>query len=199
MDMSHRLAARLARCIIGLALFGLGIGMFIAAAVGLPPWDVLHSGLSERTGLAIGWVIEFVGLALLLLWIPLRQRPGIGTILNAIEIGLVVNLTNDHLPRTGNPGLQAAYVVAAVLVIAVGSGLYIGSGLGAGPRDGIMMGLVDRGLSVRVARTSIEVTVLVVGVLLGGTAGPGTAAFAFGIGPAVQVILPRLSSGSAQA
>jgi uncharacterized membrane protein YczE len=133
------------------------------------------------------------------LWIPLHQRPGIGTILNAIEIGLVVNLTKDHLPRTGSVVLQAAYVAAAVLVIAVGSGLYIGAGLGAGPRDGIMVGLVDRGLSVRVARTSIEVTVLVVGVLLGGTAGLGTAAFAFGIGPAVQVILPKLSSGSATA
>jgi uncharacterized membrane protein YczE len=199
MDMSHRLAARLARCIVGLALFGVGISMFIAADVGLPPWDVLHSGLSARSGLAIGWIIQLVGLALLLLWIPLRQRPGIGTILNAIEIGLVVNLTKDHLPRTGSVVLQALYVVAAVLVIAVGSGLYIGAGLGAGPRDGIMVGLVDRGLSVRVARTAIEVTVLVAGLLLGGKAGAGTAAFAFGIGPAVQVILPRLSSGSGRA
>lgn len=194
-----RLSRRLARCIAGLGLFGVGISMFIAAGVGLPPWDVLHSGISERTGLAIGWVIELVGLGLLLLWIPLRQRPGIGTILNAIEIGLVVNLTKDHLPRTDHVVVQAAYVAAAVLVIAVGSGLYIGAGLGAGPRDGIMVGLVDRGLSVRVARTCIEVTVLVVGLLLGGTAGAGTAAFAFGIGPAVQAVLPRLSSGSGRA
>ena len=181
---------RLARCIFGLALFGLGISMFVTARLGLAPWDVFHQGVSHHTGIPLGWVIEIVGFLLLLLWIPLRQRPGVGTILNALEIGLVVNLIGNRLPSTDLLVGRLAYVVGAVLVIAIGSGLYIGAGLGTGPRDGIMVGLAARGYSVRTTRTVIEAVVLVAGILLGGKVGIGTVAFMLGIGPLVHVLIP---------
>ncbi|MTA11941.1 MAG: hypothetical protein F2534_05025 [Actinobacteria bacterium] len=184
---------RLARCIGGLALFGLGIALIIEAHLGAAPWDVFHQGLSELTGISIGTVIVLVGLLLLLLWIPLRQRPGVGTILNALEIGVVVDLVMHVVPDTDRLLPRMAFLVVGLVVVAAGSGLYIGSGLGAGPRDGLMMGLSRLGLSIRVARTAIEVTVLVLGVLLGGTVGVGTVAFTFGIGPLVQIFLPRFA------
>jgi uncharacterized membrane protein YczE len=188
-----RSAQRLIRCVGGLALFGLGISMFVTARLGLAPWDVFHQGVSAHTGVSLGWVIEVVGFLLLLLWIPLRQRPGLGTILNALEIGLVVNLIGDHLPSTDRLVPRLAYVVGAVVVIAVGSGLYIGAGLGTGPRDGIMVGLAARGYSVRIARTVLEAVVMAVGIALGGHIGIGTLAFMLGIGPLVHVLIPRLS------
>jgi uncharacterized membrane protein YczE len=184
---------RLARCIVGQTLFGLGISMFVTARLGLAPWDVFHQGVSRHTGIPLGWVIEIVGFALLLLWIPLRQRPGVGTILNAIVIGQVVNLIGTHLPSTDRLVPQLAYVVGAVLVIAVGSGLYIGAGLGTGPRDGIMVGLAARGFSVRVTRTVLEALVMAVGIVLGGHVGIGTLAFVFGIGPLVHILIPMLN------
>ena len=174
-------------------MFGLGISMFVTAHLGLAPWDVFHQGVSRHTGISLGWVIEIVGLLLLLLWIPLRQRPGLGTILNALEIGLVVNLIGDHLPSTDRLVPRLAYVVGAVLVIAVGSGLYIGAGLGTGPRDGIMVGLAARGYSVRVTRTILEAVVLAIGIALGGHVGIGTVAFVVGIGPLVHILIPRLA------
>jgi len=174
-------------------MFGLGISMFVTAHLGLAPWDVFHQGVSRHTGISLGWVIEIVGLLLLLLWIPLRQRPGFGTILNALEIGLVVNLVADHLPSTDRLVPRLAYVVGAVLVIAVGSGLYIGAGLGTGPRDGIMVGLAARGYSVRVTRTILEAVVLAMGIALGGHVGIGTVAFVIGIGPLVHITVPRLA------
>lgn len=183
---------RLTRCVAGLACFALGISMFVTARLGLAPWDVFHQGVSKHVGLSLGWVIEIVGFLLLLLWIPLRQRPGIGTILNAVEIGLVVNLIGDHLPSTDRLIPRLAYVVGAVTVIAVGSGLYIGAGLGAGPRDGIMVGLAARGYSVRVTRTVLEAVVMAAGILLGGRIGIGTLAFMLGIGPMVHVLIPML-------
>ena len=188
-----RAAQRLARCIVGLACFGLGISMFVAAHLGLAPWDVFHQGVSRHTGISLGWVIEIVGFALLLLWIPLRQRPGAGTILNALEIGLVVDLIGDHLPSTDRLIPRLVYVVGAVVVIAAGSGLYIGAGLGAGPRDGIMVGLAARGFSVRVTRTVLEAVVMAVGIALGGHIGIGTLAFVVGIGPLVHVLIPLLN------
>ena len=187
-----RPAQRLTRCVGGLALFGLGISMFVTARLGLAPWDVFHQGVSHHTGLALGWVIAIVGFLLLLLWIPLRQRPGLGTILNALEIGLVVNLIGDHLPSTDRLILRLAYVIGAVLVIAVGSGLYIGAGLGTGPRDGIMVGMAQRGYSVRVTRTVLEAVVMGAGIVLGGHIGIGTVAFMVGIGPLVHALIPRL-------
>jgi uncharacterized membrane protein YczE len=184
---------RVIRCVTGLACFALGISMFVTAHLGLAPWDVFHQGVSSHTGLSLGWVIEIVGFLLLLLWIPLRQRPGIGTILNAVEIGLVVNVIGDHLPSTDRLIPRLAYVVGAVTVIAVGSGLYIGAGLGTGPRDGIMIGLAARGYSVRVTRTVLEAVVMAVGIALGGHIGIGTLAFMLGIGPMIHIIIPRLS------
>jgi uncharacterized membrane protein YczE len=188
-----RAVQRLARCIVGLAFFGLGISMFVAAHLGLAPWDVFHQGVSKHTGISLGWVIEIVGFALLLLWIPLRQRPGVGTILNALEIGIVVNLIGDHLPSTDRLIPRLVYVVGAVIVIAAGSGLYIGAGLGTGPRDGIMVGLAARGFSVRVTRTVLEAVVMAVGIALGGHIGIGTLAFVVGIGPLVHILIPLLN------
>lgn len=190
--LPDRPVRRLARCIVGLASFGLGISMFVTAHLGLAPWDVFHQGVSAHTGIALGWAIEIVGFLLLLLWIPLRQRPGVGTILNALEIGLVVNLIGNHLPSTDRLIPRLAYVVGAVVVIAVGSGLYIGAGLGTGPRDGIMVGLAARGYSVRVTRTVLEAIVMVAGMALGGHIGIGTLAFVVGIGPLVHILIPRL-------
>lgn len=183
---------RIARCVLGLALFGLGISMFLTAKLGVAPWDVLHQGISRKTGIPIGIMIEITGVCILLLWIPLKEKMGLGTLLNAIEIGLVVLLIGDHLPHTSLLALRVAYVLGALLVIGLGSGLYIGAGLGSGPRDGLMLGLSKRGISVRVARTGIETVVLIAGLLLGGTFGVGTLAFTFGIGPVVQFFLPRL-------
>ncbi len=177
----------------GLALFGVGINMFVAGQLGLAPWDVFHQGISELTDVSLGLVLEATSLVVLLLWIPLRLRPGVGTILNALEIGIVVYLTEGLLPTTDHLAARVAYVAGGVFTIALGSALYIGAGLGSGPRDGLMLGLSQRGLSVRVARTMIEVTVLVLGLLLGGSIGIGTLAFTFGIGPVVQPMLPRFT------
>lgn len=185
-----RLAERLLRCIVGLALFGLGITLFIRADLGLAPWDVFHKGLSEKIGVSIGSVIIGVGALLLLLWIPLRQRPGIGTILNALEIGLVVDLTKGFIGSPDHPVARVSLMFAGLGVIGLGSALYIGAGLGPGPRDGLMMGLAARGHSIRLARTGVEATVLVAGLLLGGSVGIGTLVFTFGIGPVVQRLLP---------
>ena len=182
---------RLARCAFGLFLFGLGITFFIRARLGLAPWDVFHTGVSDKVEIAVGTVIIMVGVVLLLLWIPLRQRPGIGTIMNAIEIGLVVNLTKPIIGEPDHIVGRLALMGAGLFIVGLGSAIYIGSGLGAGPRDGLMLGLSERGISIRSARTIIEITVLVTGIVLGGPIGLGTVAFALGIGPIVQVLLPR--------
>ena len=189
---ADRMSERLVRCIVGLGLFGFGISCFLTAELGLAPWDIFHQGVSDRIGISVGIVIEITGVLILLLWIPLRERVGLGTILNAIEIGLVVALIDDHLPHSNLLVFRSLYVVGGLLSIAIGSGLYIGAGLGSGPRDGLMLGLSKRGISVRVARTTIELVVMVAGVALGGGIGVGTAAFTFGIGPLVQFFLPRL-------
>ncbi len=191
---ADRLPERLVRCIAGLFCFGLGISMLITADLGLAPWDVLHQGLSNHTGISLGTWIEILGVIILIVsWFVLDQRPGLGTILNAIEIGLVVNLIGDHLPYSPTLVSRVAYVVGGTVVLAIGSGFYIGAGLGAGPRDGLMMGLNARGLSVRVARTAIEVGVMVIGIVLGGSIGFGTVFFVVAIGPMVHVTLPRLA------
>lgn len=201
-----RLVERITRCVTGLALFGVGISLQIESRLGNPPWDVFHQGVANQVGLGIGTVIILTGIALLVLfWIPLRQKPGLGTVLNALEIGLVANLVLDAIPRVEAMALRIPMLLGGILLVALGSALYIGSGLGPGPRDGIMTGLAARGIQIRVARTFIEVTVLVVGWLLGGQVGVGTVLFAIGIGPLVQPLLPRLtmesraSSGSAPA
>lgn len=175
---------------MGLAFFGIGIACFVKGRLGVAPWDVFHQGISERTDLDLGTVIIIVGLLLLVLWIPLRQRPGIGTIMNAVEIGIAENIAQHYLPETNHLVLRVAYVAFGMLAIAIGSGLYIGAELGTGPRDGLMVGLNQRfGISVRLARTTVEIIVLVAGVLLGGHIGVGTFVFALGIGPLVQATL----------
>jgi uncharacterized membrane protein YczE len=194
--MSKLYAEKLARCIAGLAFFGFGITLFIRANLGLAPWDIFHKGLSEKLDVSIGLVIVGVGLLLLLLWIPLRQKPGVGTVLNALEIGFVVNLTKPLIGEPDQLVMRMLMVIAGVLVIALGSALYIGAGLGSGPRDGLMLGLSQRSIggrriSIRVARTTIELTVMIAGLFLGGSIGIGTLIFMFGIGPLVQLVLPR--------
>jgi len=190
---TDRLVERTSRCVLGLAFFGIGISLIIDARIGVPPWDVFHQGVAQRVDRSIGTVIIATGGALMLLWIPLRQKPGIGTILNAIEIGLVANVALALLPQPESVFVQVPMMLGGVLVVAIGSGLYIGSGLGPGPRDGLMTGLAARGIPLRVARTGIEITVLFVGWFLGGQVGVGTVAFAVLIGPLVQALLPRLA------
>ena len=194
--MTKLYSEKLARCITGLAFFGFGITLFIRANLGLAPWDIFHKGLSEKLDVSIGLVIVGVGLLLLLLWIPLRQKPGVGTVLNALEIGFVVNLTKPLIGEPDQIVMRMLMVIAGVLVIAMGSALYIGAGLGSGPRDGLMLGLSQRSIggrriSIRVARTTIELTVMIAGLFLGGSIGIGTLIFMFGIGPLVQLVLPR--------
>ena len=184
---------RIVRCVAGLALFGVGIAMIIDADLGAAPWDVFHTGVSDLTGLGVGTVIILTGATLLLLWIPLRETPGLGTVLNAIEIGLVVDLVLPLVPEPDELVARLAMMLAGVVIIGIGSAAYIGAGLGPGPRDGLMTGIARRGVSIRAARTGIELTVLLIGVALGGAIGVGTAVFALGIGPLVQLFLPSLT------
>jgi uncharacterized membrane protein YczE len=192
-----RFAQRLARCVGGLALFGLGISLIIRGDLGLAPWDVFHQGVSDLLGVPIGTVIIATGVLLLLLWIPLHERPGLGTVLNALEIGIVVDLVLPRLPEVDHLAARFALMAGGIVIIAIGSGLYIGSGLGPGPRDGLMTGLARRGLTIRRARTLVEVIVVAAGLALGGSAGIGTVAFALGIGPLVQLLLPPLTMAPA--
>ena len=190
----HDLWPRLARLLFGLTLFGLGLALMVIADLGLSPWDVLHQGISRQTGIPIGTVVIITGFAVLLLWLPLKERFGIGTIANAIVIGLVLDGALLFLPETlDNLVLRWAALLVGVVIVAIGSGFYIGAGLGPGPRDGLMTGLARRGISIAWARGGIEIAALVVGWLLGGTVGIGTLIFAFGMGPLVQYFLARLS------
>ncbi len=188
--LRERFAERLARCVLGLAGFGSGIAFFVEADIGVPPWDVFHQGVAGRTGLGLGTVLIIASFFVLLLWIPLRLRPGLGTLLNAVQIGLVENMVQQALPTPDSLPVRIAFMCAGMVCIALGSGLYIGAELGPGPRDGLMLGLNARyGISVRLARTVVEVSVMLVGVVLGGSLGVGTFVFALGIGPLVQVTL----------
>jgi uncharacterized membrane protein YczE len=187
------LRRRVPRLLVGLVLCGMGIAAMVAADLGLGPWDVLHQGISTRTGIPIGRVVILVGLGVMLLWIPLRERPGLGTISNAVLIGIVVDLTLAWLATPELLVARWALMLGGTVAFGVGSGCYIGAGLGPGPRDGVMTGLARRGWPVGVVRTSIELTALGAGWLLGGTVGIGTVVFALGIGPLVHWTLPRLS------
>lgn len=185
---------RLTQLFAGLLLYGISLAFVLRAGLGLAPWDVLHQGLAELTGSSIGTMVIAVSFVLLLLWIPLRQAPGFGTIANAILVGVSVDLTLLVLGDVNEWPLRILLLVGGVLLNALATALYIGALLGPGPRDGLMTGLVHRtGRSVRLVRTSIEVTVLFVGWLLGGTVGVGTLLYAFAIGPVVHVLLPRLT------
>jgi uncharacterized membrane protein YczE len=176
--------------LVGLSGYGFSMAVMVRAGLGLDPWDVFHQGLTRHTGMTIGIASAVVGVAVLLAWIPLRNRPGIGTIANVIVIAITVDAGLWLLPTPTAMPLRIAMMVGAVVLNAFSTVLYIGAALGPGPRDGLMTGLVVRtGLSVRLVRTSIEATVLVVGWLLGGTVGVGTVLYAFGIGPLVQLLL----------
>jgi len=184
---------RLPRVCLGLVLFGVGIAMMIAGDFGLGPWDVFHQGLSDVTGIGIGLVIIIIGVVILAGFIPLRERAGVGTVLNAIMIGATLAVVLPLFDTPGSTAARLSLTFGGPVLIAIGSGLYIGGGLGPGPRDGIMTGLARRGIPVWKARTGIEISVLVAGVVLGGTIGVGTLWFALGIGPMVGFFLPRLT------
>ncbi len=185
-----RLPLRLASLYVGLVLYGASMALMIRSRLGLDPWDVFHQGLAERTGMRFGWVVIAVGALVLLLWIPLRQRPGIGTVSNVIVIGLAVDAFLAVLPPAVGWPARVAFLVAGIVGNGIATGLYIGAGLGPGPRDGLMTGWAARGHSIRITRTAIEVTVLAVGWLLGGTVGIGTVAYAVAIGPLAHVFIP---------
>ncbi|MFC5004899.1 YitT family protein [Dactylosporangium cerinum] len=183
----------LARLYGGLVLFGISLTLMLRAGLGLGPWDVLHQGISRHTGISIGLVANLVAVAVLLLWIPLRQRPGLGTVSNVIVVGLVTDATLALTAPVHDLAARTGLLVAGILANAVATGLYVGAGFGPGPRDGLMTGLAARGHSLRLVRTSIELTALGAGWLLGGTVGPGTLAYALAIGPLVGWLMPRLA------
>ena len=191
------LRKRLPQLMIGLVVVGVGFALMVEARLGLGPWEVLHQGISNRIGIPIGTVGIFVGLLVLAAWIPLRQRLGVGTVLNVITIGIVIDLTMLAIPDLGSLLIRGPALLGGLLLVGIGGGLYIGAGLGPGPRDGLMTGMAARGwFSIRTARTLLEVAALTAGWLLGGTVGIGTVLFAAGIGPLVQMFLGRLAIGT---
>ena len=195
------MVSRVVQLLIGLVLFGAGCGLMVQAGIGLDPWTVFAQGLSLQTGIGIGWVTNGLGFLVLLLWIPLRQKPGLGTVLNILLVGtsmqgtLAIVPTVDSLasglPWVAEFAIQLAVFLLGVVVVALASGLYIGARFGPGPRDGLMTGLNERfGWPIWAARLGVEVVVLVAGWLLGGTVGLGTVLFAVLIGPLVHRALP---------
>ena len=190
---------RATRLLAGLVLFGLAMALLVEAQAGLDPWNVFHQGVTEHVDLTIGQVTVISSLALLVLWVPLHQRPGLGTIANALVVGPVFDLGLAWLPTAHGIAEEAAFMVVAILGAAVATGLYVGAGWGPGPRDGLMTGLAARGIPVGAARAGIELTVLAAGWLLGGSVGIGTVAFALAIGPLVHRTLPWLEVREARA
>jgi uncharacterized membrane protein YczE len=191
------LARRMVQLYLGLLLYGTSMALMIEAELGLDPWDVFHQGLSRVTGLSFGRVVIGVGAVVLLLWIPLRQRPGLGTISNVIVLGLAVDAAVALLPAPAPLPARVGFLAGGVVLNGVATGMYIGARFGPGPRDGLMTGYVARrpGRSIRLVRTVIELTVLAAGWLLGGTVGVGTVLYAVGIGPLAHVFIPLFTPG----
>ncbi|MGI8518727.1 MAG: YczE/YyaS/YitT family protein [Acidimicrobiia bacterium] len=189
---------RLARLFSGLVGFGFSLALMVEARLGLGPWDVFHQGVADVLRVEIGWIVIGVGAAALLAWIPLRERPGLGTVANVVVVGLVVNVSLDLLPAATGMLAKALLLGGGIILNGVATGLYIGAGLGPGPRDGIMTGIARRGYSLRAVRTVIELGVLAGGAALGGTIGVGTVAYALAIGPLVHFFLPRLAMPARQ-
>ena len=189
------LRRRMPRLVLGLVALGVGVGLTVQAHLGVSPWDVLHQGIAAHTPLSFGTVVVLVGLLVLLLWIPLHQRLGIGTVLNTLTVGYIADATIDVLSRPGSDVERWAMLLGGILAMAVGIGLYIGSGLGPGPRDGLMTAISARGHPLWLVRTALELSVLVLGWMLGGDVGVGTIVFAFGIGPLGHFFLIRLHLG----
>lgn len=186
---------RLILLYVGLVLYGLSSAMMVRAGLGLDPWNALHEGIALRLNVSFGTVIIGVGALLMLLWIPLRQRPGIGTISNVVLIGLAADAALMFLPQPVSLAVRVGMLIAAIILNGIASGMYIGAGLGPGPRDGLMTGLAARsGWSIRLTRTGIEISVLVLGWLLGGTIGIGTIFYALAIGVIIDVTLPMFQA-----
>lgn len=188
-----RLPRRLLQLYVGLIAYGASMALMVEANLGNQPWDVFHEGTAQLTGLSFGTVAILTGAAVLLLWIPLRQRPGVGTLSNVVVLGLVADAAFRALPTPSAPVTQIGFLAGGVLLNGLATALYIGARLGPGPRDGLMTGLAARGYSVRVVRTGIELSVVAVGWLLGGTLGPGTIIYALAIGPLAHALLPRFT------
>ena len=189
------LTRRLVQLYVGLVAYGAACGLEVRGNLGLDPWDVFHQGLSHHLHLAIGTVVIVVGAAVLVLWWPLRQWPGLGTVSNVIFVGLAMNWTLALVPYRAALGVRIPEMVGGILLLGVATGMYIGAAFGPGPRDGLMTGLARRtGRSIRLVRTTLELTVLAGGWLLGGTIGIGTVLFAISIGPLVQVFLPMFDT-----
>ena len=191
-------ARRFVQLYLGLVLYGVGTALLVRSELGLDPWDVLHQGTARLTGMTIGISTVAWSALVLLLWIPLRQRPGLGTVSNAILIGLAVDAVLLLIPDLDALVWRSASLAGGVLAIGVATGAYIGAGMGPGPRDGLMTGLAARGHSIRMVRTGLEVAVLAVGWLLGGTVGIGTLIFALSIGPLAHVTIPAFTIGKAE-
>lgn len=191
---TSRRGRRLTQLVLGLVVYAISMAMIMRAGLGSMPWDVLHQGLAVHTGLSIGMLTVLTGVVVLLLWIPLRERPGIGTVANVVVIGLTVDLALAVLPEVQALGGRIGLAAAGIVLNAAATAAYIGVGLGPGPRDGLMTGLAARtGWSVRLVRTAIEVLVVLTGWLLGGVFGVMTVAYALGVGPLIQWFLPRLT------
>jgi uncharacterized membrane protein YczE len=184
---------RIVQLVIGLFLYGIAIALMVRAGIGVSPWDVLTQGLAKQTGLSFGLLTNIIGAVVLLLWIPIRQKPGVGTILNVLLIGPSAQLGLWLIPQQTVPVIQGLVYSGGLALLAVATGMYIGARLGPGPRDGLMTGLHKRtGWKIWIVRTAIEVTVLTIGWILGGQVGIGTVAFALLIGPMVNFTLPWL-------
>jgi uncharacterized membrane protein YczE len=188
------LARRLTQLYAGLVLYGVSASFILLAGLGNDPWDVLHQGLSRQTGIGTGLWVDIMGALVLLAWIPLRQRPGLGTISNVVVIGLVVEAMLAAFPPAHGLGLRIPLLLAGVVLNGMATGLYIGASFGPGPRDGLMTGIAARGHSLRAVRTGLEITVLALGALLGGTVGIGTLVYALAIGPLAHVFVPAFAT-----
>ncbi|MBT2367674.1 hypothetical protein J7E88_20780 [Streptomyces sp. ISL-10] len=188
--VSGHLTRRLLQLYVGLALYGVSSALLVRAGLGLEPWGVLHQGLSELTGISIGVVSIIVGAVVLLLWIPIRQRPGLGTVSNVFVVGIAMDATLAVVPGAHGLASQVPLLAAGVVLNGAATGLYISARFGPGPRDGLMTGLHRRtGRSIRLVRTALEVVVVATGFVLGGSVGAGTVVYALAIGPLAQLFL----------
>ncbi|MGH3517940.1 MAG: YczE/YyaS/YitT family protein [Haloechinothrix sp.] len=193
-SVSVQPSRRLPQLVAGLVLYGTSMAMQTRAGLGLSPWDVLHEGLTNRTGLSFGTITAIVSVAVLMIWVPLRQRLGVGTVANVAIIAVTVDVVRAVLPEQHTPGWQIALLVGGIVLNGLATAAYVGARLGPGPRDGLMTGIAARtGRSIRLVRTGIEVTVLSAGWFLGGTVGIGTVLYALAIGPLTQLFLPTLA------